>query len=54
VTAPGGDYEFDVNAQMFIGGSNTPGAGSVAACFGPGTVTVEQVKNFNFNAPITF
>jgi hypothetical protein len=54
VTAPGGDYEFDVNAQIFVGKNNTAGAGSVAACFGPGTVTVLQVKNFSFNSPITF
>ena len=54
VTAPGGNYEFDVNAQLFVGKNNTAGAGSVAACFGPGTVTVEQVKNFSFNTSIGF
>lgn len=54
VTAPGGNYEFDVNAQLFVGKNNTAGAGSVAGCFGPGTVTVEQVKNFSFNTPIGF
>ena len=54
VTAPGGNYEFDVEAQLFVGKNNTAGAGSVAGCFGPGTVTVEQVKNFSFNTPIGF
>jgi hypothetical protein len=28
VTAPGGNYEFDVNAQLFVGKNNTAGAGS--------------------------
>ena len=51
VTAPGGNY---VEAQLFVGKNNTAGAGSVAGCFGPGTVTVEQVKNFSFNTPIGF
>jgi hypothetical protein len=54
VQAPGGTYEFDVNAQLFVGNNNTAPASSVAACFGPGTVTVQQVKNFNFNSPIGF
>jgi hypothetical protein len=54
VTAPGGNYEFDVNAQLYVGKNNTAGAGSVAGCFGPGTVTVKQVKNFSFNTPIGF
>ena len=54
MSAPGGTYEFDVTAQLFVGKNNTAGAGSVAGCFGPGTVTVEQVKNFSFNTPIGF
>jgi hypothetical protein len=56
VQAPGGSYEFDVNAQLFVGNNNTAPASSVAGCFGPGTVTVtvEQVKNFSFNSPIGF
>jgi hypothetical protein len=54
VQAPGGTYEFDVNAQLFVGNNNTAPASSVAGCFGPGTVTVEQVKNFSFNTPIGF
>ena len=54
VQAPGGTYEFDVNAQLFVGKNNTAPASSVAGCFGPGTVTVEQVKNFSFNTPIGF
>jgi hypothetical protein len=54
VQAPGGTYEFDVNAQLFVGNNNTTQAGSVAGCFGPGTVTVVQVKNFQFNTPIGF
>jgi hypothetical protein len=54
VQAPGGTYEFDVNAQLFVGNNNTTGAGSVAGCFGPGTVTVVQVKNFSFDTPIGF
>jgi len=51
VTAPGRNY---VEAQLFVGKNNTAGAGSVAGCFGPGTVTVEQVKNFSFITPIGF
>jgi hypothetical protein len=31
VTAPGGNYEFDVNAQMFVGKNNTAGARSLRA-----------------------
>jgi len=54
VQAPGGTYEFDVNAQLFVGNNNTTQAGSVAGCFGPGTVTVVQVKNFSFDTPIGF
>lgn len=54
VQAPGGTYKFDVNAQLFIGNNNTAPANSVGACFGPGTVTVVQVKNFSFDTPITF
>jgi hypothetical protein len=54
VQAPGGTYEFDVNAQLFVGKNNTAPASSVAGCFGPGTVTVTQVKNFSFNTPIRF
>ena len=54
VQAPGGTYEFDVNAQLFTGNNNTAPASSVAGCFGPGTVTVVQVKNFSFDSQITF
>jgi len=32
-----------------IGGTNGEGA-----CVGPGTLTVQQVKNFNFNTPLSF
>ena len=49
-----GTYTVDVDYQLFIGNSNTAGGGSIAACAGPGTVTVEQVKNFSFNTTITF
>jgi hypothetical protein len=49
-----GTYNVDVDAQLFIGSNNTAGAGSVAGCAGPGTVTVQQVKNFSFNSTITF
>jgi len=49
-----GTYTFDVDAQLFIGNQNTAGAGSIAGCAGPGTVTVVQVKNFSFNSTITF
>ena len=52
--APGGTYEFDVTAQLFVGNNNTAQTGSVAGCFGPGTVTVQQVKNFSFDTPIGF
>jgi len=54
VQAPGGSYTFDVDAQLFIGNNNTVGGGSVVGCAGPGTVTVQQVKNFSFNSTITF
>lgn len=54
VQAPGGTYEFDVSAQLFVGKNNTAPASSVAGCFGPGTVTVQQVKNFSFDSPIGF
>jgi len=30
------------------------GANGEAACVGPGTVTVTQVKNFSFNSPLSF
>jgi len=49
-----GTYTFDVDYQLFIGNDNTVGGGSVAACAGPGSVTVVQVKNFSFNTTITF
>jgi hypothetical protein len=52
VAAPGGSYTFDVDAQLFVGNNNV--SGSIAGCAGPGTVTVEQVKNFSFNTPISF
>jgi hypothetical protein len=54
VQAPGGTYEFEVNAQLFVGNNNTAQTASVAGCFGPGTVTVQQVKDFSFNSPIGF
>lgn len=54
VQAPGGNYIFDVDAQLFIGKNNTAPANSVVGCAGPGTVTVQQVKNFSFNSTITF
>ncbi len=54
VQAPGGTYNFDVDAQLFVGNNNTAGAGSIAGCSGPGTVTVQQVKNFSFDSTITF
>src|SRR5215472_5878459 len=53
VQAPGGTYNVDVDAQLFVGKNNTNN-GSIAGCAGPGTVTVEQVKNFSFNTPISF
>jgi hypothetical protein len=49
-----GTYTFDVDAQLFIGNHNTAGGGSIAGCAGPGTVTVQQVKNFSFDSTITF
>lgn len=54
VTAPGGAYNVDVDAQLFVGNNNTMGGGSIAACAGPGTVTVQQVKNFSFDTPLSF
>jgi hypothetical protein len=54
VEAPGGTYQFDVNAQLFVGNNNNAPTSSVAGCYGPGTVTVEQVKNFSFDTPIVF
>jgi hypothetical protein len=52
VQAPGGSYNFDVSANLFMGAHNA--GGSVAGCAGPGTVTVEQVKNFSFDTQISF
>ena len=53
VQAPGGSYTVDVDAQLFVGNGNTNN-GSIAACAGPGTITVQQVKNFSFDTPISF
>lgn len=53
VQAPGGAYNVDVDAQLFVGNGNTNN-GSIAACAGPGTVTVQQVKNFSFDTPLSF
>ena len=53
-TSQTGTYTVDVDYELFVGSANTAGAGSVAGCAGPGTVTVQQVKNFSFNSQITF
>ena len=53
VQAPGGSYTVDVDAQLFVGKNNTAN-GSIAGCAGPGTITVQQVKNFSFDTPISF
>jgi hypothetical protein len=53
VQAPGGSYTVDVDAQLFVGNGNTLN-GSIAGCAGPGTITVQQVKNFSFDTPISF
>ena len=53
VQAPGGSYSFDVDAQLFVGNGNTLN-GSIAGCAGPGTITVQQVKNFSFDTAISF
>lgn len=48
-----GTYTVNVQAQLFEGVNNSAN-GSVAACAGPGTVTVEQVKNFSSSSPLQF
>jgi len=45
-----GAYNVIVKANIVNTGSTLSG-GSVAACAGPGTVTVTQVKNFSQNSP---
>ena len=42
-----GTYDVTVKANLFV--NHTVGPATVAACFGPATVTVEQAKNFSFN-----
>lgn len=51
VNAPGGNY--NVNAAWSLIGANTAGKASVAACEGPGTLTVTQTKVFNNSGSIT-
>ena len=53
VQAPGGSYNVDVDAQLFVGAGNSLN-GSIAGCAGPGTITVQQVKNFSFDTPLSF
>jgi hypothetical protein len=48
-----GQYTVNVTAELYEGGNNSMN-GSVAACAGPGTVTVEQVKNFSSSSPLLF
>jgi hypothetical protein len=48
-----GQYTVNVQAQLYEGNNNSAN-GSVAACAGPGTVTVEQVKVFNSSSPLVF
>jgi hypothetical protein len=43
-----GTHEIEVSWSV-IGGTS-----GEAACVGPGTLTVQQVKNFSFNSPINF
>lgn len=41
--------------QLTLTYGNTPGASSnVESCVGPGTLTVQQVKNFSFDTPLSF
>lgn len=51
VTVPGGQHT--VNAVWSLTGVNTSGSANVAACAGPGTLTVTQVKVFNNSGSIT-
>ncbi len=51
VTVPGGTY--DVNAAWSLIGVDTSGKASVAACAGPGTLTVTQTKVFNNSGSVT-
>ena len=48
-----GAYNVIVSASLVNHGS-TLSSGSAAACAGPGTVTVTQVKNFSQNTPAQF
>ena len=52
-TPNGGDYNITAQAQLFVGNNNSS-PGSVAGCFGPGTLTVQQVNNFSFDTPLGF
>lgn len=49
-----GNYQVTAQAQLFIGNNNTSATGTVAGCFGPGTLTVQQVQNFKNNSTIGF
>lgn len=41
--------------QLVLSYGNTPNASSnVESCVGPGTLTVQQVKNFSFDTPLNF
>ncbi len=51
VNAPGGNY--NINAAWSLIGVNTTGKSIVAACEGPGTLTVTQTKVFNNSGSIT-
>ena len=52
-TPNGGNYVVTAQAQLFVGNNNSS-PGSVAGCFGPGTLTVQQVNNFSFDTPLGF
>lgn len=49
-----GAYNVIVKTNLMDTGSTNSTNGSVAACAGPGTVTVTQVNNFNQNTPAQF
>ena len=49
----GGTYNVTAQGQLFVGKGNSTN-GSIAGCFGPATLTVQQVQNFNFNTPLQF
>src|SRR5262249_48973930 len=52
--APVGNGNHKVVLQWAMIGSGATAGGKIDACVGPVTLTVQQVKNFSTNSPISF